>query len=211
MVELPRATLIELNDTNGASEITYRYAKAVLDTFAEHLYGVQMGIAYGGGVERMAQLWNERGDVYGYDTFEDLHPSHLADSPQSREATCMDHWYRKEIHGTEKLSYDYQKSVLENFKNAHLIKGLVTEDSCKDLPKIHYAFLDMDLYTSMVTGYKAVEDKMVKDGYLLLHDVVTQSNLPRLYDWYNNVVLKDKRWQEVYKDEGTHLAVLRRV
>lgn len=208
--DLPKSTLVELNDHNGASAVTYSYAKRLAVEFPDdHLYGVQMGIAYGGGVERMARLWSGRGDVYGYDTFEG-HPTHLVEDPQDREATCMDHWYRPDIYGTKKLDYGYQSEVLKDLTNAHLIKGEVNAHSCDGIPHIHFALLDMDILPSMLAGYEAVSDKIVIGGYLLLHDVVTHNNIPRLYEWYNNEIKPLPIWDVVYEDEGTHLAVLKR-
>lgn len=207
--EIPKSTLTELNDHNGASKISYEYAQKCLYKFDEPLYGVCMGIAYGGGVERVARLWGDRGIVVGYDTFEDLHPSHLAIKPEDREATCMDHWYQPHIYGTGKLSYEYQSGVLKHLRVA-LVKGEVHPRSCDPIDRIHYAFLDMDILVSMKNGYEAVRDKIVSGGYLLLHDVTSPNNLPMLHEWYENEIKTDPIWKVEYEDIGTHLAVLSR-
>lgn len=212
--ELPKSTLFELNDVNNASVITYKIANTAMSVFPnEGLVGVQMGIAYGGGVERMAELWKDAGVVYGFDTFTG-HPKQLAQDPNNREAVCMDIWYQADMYGTDKLDLKYQEKILQEkgLTNAFLIKGLVTEDSCKDIPRIHYAFLDMDIVASMDAGYKAVKDKIAPGGYLLLHDVVSPTNIPPLWYWFRNEVLyKDfDMWYIHGMYPELDLAILRR-
>lgn len=209
--------LIWLNEVNGCKERELDYMKRTMSDFHGedmHLYGVIMGIAYGGSVEELARIWRGKGTVYGFDTFEDLHPRHLAEDGNEREATCMDHWYREDVYGTDMLSYRYQRGVLdsEGLDNAVLVKGEVRKDSCKDIPHIHYAFLDMDLIESMKIGYEAVKDKIVKHGFLLMHDVTSKGNLPRLYDWfYNDVIYKDwDMWEIEAIYPENHLGILRR-
>lgn len=204
-----QTNLVWLNKHNGADKIEAEYMQKCLDEFEGTLYGVVMGSAYGGALEYMGKLWKGRGEVYGFDTFEDKHPEKLAVSTGDREARCMDHWYKSDIYGTDGLAYDYQRGVLDSagLDNVHLIKGLVSEESCKDLPHINYAFLDMDILVSMHTGYKAVRDLLVPGGYLLLHDVTIKGNLPLLYDWYHQEI-RDK-YEVVYESPNTHLAVLK--
>ncbi len=107
----------------------------------------------------------------------------------------MDHWYNPQVFGTAALSYDFQRNILdtENLDNVTLVKGLVSKDSCKDIPKIHYCLLDMDIYASMKTGYEAVKDKIVEGGYLFLHDCVPENHLPLLNKWLFNEVLKEDK------------------
>lgn len=92
-----------LNDTNGASTILLDIAKQTLEDFKDTkvIYGVEMGIAYGGGVESIGKLWKGRGIIYGFDTFEG-HPKEVAtkdpDCNYSKDAfaaTCMDGWYER--------------------------------------------------------------------------------------------------------------------
>ena len=61
--------MIELNDVNGASSVTAAFAKKCLEIFNEPLIGCEMGIAYGGGPERIGKAWKNRGTIYGFDTF----------------------------------------------------------------------------------------------------------------------------------------------
>ena len=214
--ELPKSILVELNDHNGASVLTYQYAKDCLSMFdgENDLVAVCMGTAYGGGVERIAKLWKDRGTVYGFDTFEDMHPRHLAEDNSHFEAWCMEHWYKPEIYGIEKLSHEYQTNMLKELdvNNAVFVKGLVGEHSTKDIDKIHYAFLDMDILVSMEAGYEAVKNKVVKGGYLLMHDVVAKDNLPLLHKWFwEDVVKKDwDMWQVEAIYPAEHLAILER-
>lgn len=197
--------MICLNEQNGADKICAKYEKKCLTEFEGPLYAVVMGIAYGGDVERIARdTWGNRGKVYGFDTFESLHPRHLAEDVQSFEATCMDHWYL--YYGTDQLTYEYQRKQLDDqgLTNATLVKGEVNKDSCKDIPYLNYAFLDMDILASMQAGYAAVADKIVKGGYLLMHDVV--NNIPSLMEWYQKDI--KPHWQVM--EEGCLTGVLRK-
>lgn len=193
--------MINLNSTNGADKILLKYAEKLLTEFPdEHLYGAEMGIAYGGGVEAIGKIWKDRGTIYGFDTFEDLHPKHLAPdgNVNSFEATCMDVWYSQEVHGTDALHYDYQRKKLDEqgLSNVILVKGEVHPDSCKDIPKLHYGFLDMDMPFSMDQGYKAQRDKIVKGGYLFFHDTM---NIGSVGEWFDEILERDK---DMWAPEG---------
>lgn len=208
--------LIWLNECNGADKVEREYFGRTLATFHNDypLYGVVMGVAYGGSLQAMGKEWKNKGHIYGYDTFEDLHPKHLIKDQEDREATCMDHWYQDNINGTEGLSKQAVRDGLDahHIENVTLVKGEVHKDSCKILPGIHYAFLDMDLLPSMKTGYQAVKDKIVKGGYLLMHDVVAKNNLPRLHEWFfEDVILKDwDMWQILDIQQKGHIAALQK-
>lgn len=179
-----------LNKENEAYLVIMDYAEKCLKKFDGSLNAVLMGIAYGGEVEAVAKLWKGKGTVYGFDTFEDLHPRHLADTENGFEATCMDDWYTK--YGTEELNIEYQRKTLDKLGNAVLTKGEVHKDSCKDIPNIHLAFLDMDILKSMKIGYSAVKDKLVPGGFLFLHDA-NNMFLPDICEWVLNGVLSDKK------------------
>lgn len=183
--------MICLNTLNGAQSILLYYQLLLATKFNSGLVGVEFGIAYGGGVEMLGAMWKGRGEVYGYDTFEDLHPDILAIEKFGFEARCMDHWYDPGVFGTEALSYDFQRKQLdtEGLTNVHLIKGLITKDSCKNLPKIHYAFLDMDIESSMRTGWEAIKDKIVPGGMVFIHDALPATHIPAVHNWFYNEVL----------------------
>lgn len=190
--------LIWLNKVNGADLIADEYHKRVMNEFEGDLYGAVLGSCYGGELESMAKTWGDRGKVYGFDVFEDLHPRHLSEDPVNNfDATCMEHWYQESVFGTEKLHIDYQRQMIKDLKldTITLTKGEVHKDSFKDIPKLHYAFLDMDLPVSMINGYSAVRDKIVSGGYLLLHDT---QNIPGVGEWYKKEVIGTDRklWSE---------------
>ncbi len=70
-----------------------------------------------------------------------------------------------------------KREVIEKFKRCGLKiprirKGFFEDlDPKEDVPeKISYAFLDGDLYTSIKTSLKLVEDRMEKDGIIIVHD-----------------------------------------
>lgn len=203
--------LIWLNHTNGADLICSEYHDKIMREFEGDLYGAVLGSAYGGELEAMAKLWGDRGHVYGFDVFEALHPKHLAEDVNGFDAICMDHWYSEDVFGTAKMSEAYQRQQLDEqgLTNVTLIKGEVHKDSCKDIPKLHYAFLDMDIPLSMHNGYLAVKDKIVSGGYLFLHDT---QNIPGVGEWYRREVIgKDKEmWDEPIKLDQQLLIGLKR-
>lgn len=198
--------MIELNEANGASNILGIIQSLVTAQFPEEkLVGIEMGIAYGGGIEKLGMRWKGKGEVYGYDTFEGQ-PKELAWSPDCVEAKCLDTYYQK--HGMDALSYDFIQGELDKqgIDNVHLVKGLVCKNSCVNLKEIHYAFLDMDIYKSMKVGYEAVKDKIVSGGFLCLHDVCG-AGFPSLFPWYAEIK-DDGMWTVVYEGKGDALAVL---
>ena len=199
-----------LNNVNGADKIAAEYHQKVLDEFKDNLVAVVMGSAYGGELEYIARLWGDKGKVYGFDVFDDLHPKHICADPESFAATCMDYWYGLEEYGRDKMKLEYQQGLLDGMKmdNVKLIKGLVDKDSCKDIKNIHYAFLDMDMVESMSIGFEAVKDNMAIGGYLFLHDT---QNIPEVGKWYREVVLKDKRYKQIFKGDAQMLVGLQRV
>ena len=202
--------MINLNaEYNGADRILSIFQKLLLRDFPnEELIGVEMGVAYGGGLEALGKLWAGRGLVFGFDTFEG-HPKQLASSADSLEATCMDGWYEK--YGREKLSFNYQWAEFEKqgLYNIILKQGLVHSDSCCFLPYIHYCLLDLDILSSMKDGYEAVRHRIVDKGFLCLHDVVGHKLIPELHEWYNEIK-KLPQWEVIYEGEKEYLAVLRR-
>jgi len=203
--------MIELNSLNGSDRILRALQGEIIKEFPyDLLIGVEMGIAYGGGVEALGKLWQGRGIVYGFDTFEG-HPKQLGSSSTSPESTCMDIHYAK--YGTEGLSYDYQRAELnrQELYNVRLVKGLVVDGCCWMIKNIHYCLLDLDFLVSMKLGYENVSSKIVLGGYLCLHDVVGHKILPDLHRWYENEVKKDKRWEVVFEGEKEDLAILGRV
>lgn len=205
-------TLPLLNKVNGADEILHHYIKNLPNKMknVEHFNIVLMGIAYGGDVEAAARGIGDKGTVYGFDTFEDQHPRHLAVKDSDREATCMEHWYKDNVNGTAGLDYKFQIDKLDEMKlhNTILIKGEVNYHSCYDIDPIHLAFLDMDILRSMEKGYDAVRSKMPSGAMLFMHDVTSKTNLPRLRNWFYSNLLPDKRWEVEGIWPESHLACL---
>lgn len=109
----------------------------------------------------------------------------------------MDSWYDK--YGTEMLDIEYQRKEFKKlgFDHVELRKGEVNADSCKDLDRIHYAFLDMDIPASMEAGYNAVKDKLVKGAYLCIHDAVPPQHIPGVHKFFYDKVInaERKRWE----------------
>jgi hypothetical protein len=191
--------MIELNDVNGASNITSMFAQKCLEIFQEPLVGCEMGIAYGGGPERIGKLWKDRGIVYGFDTFEGHPQDEVIDNCDFTQkdggkdafvARCMDNWY--EMFGTEALTIEYQQSQLDaqGLDNVKLIKGLITpETDVSFIEKLHYCFIDLDYHVCMKDAFDLVDSKITNCGFLLLHDVIPAHHIPGLYDLYNQIVM----------------------
>lgn len=213
-----KTRLTWLNDANGADELCYDIFRKIPEQFPkDKVYAAVLGSCYGGEVEAIATEWGDRGEVWGFDVFEDLHPTHLAVGPDSNEARCMDAWYvhpDEDKYGREKLALEYQQQALNDIglDNAHLVKGEVHKDSCKDIPELHYALLDMDMIVSMKNGYDAVKDKFVKGGYLAIHDIVPDGHLEGfIYRWWYDEIMPKKQWKKVMEVEASHLGVYKRL
>ena len=73
--------MINLNTINGADRILRFVQSMILADFKKDkvLIGIEMGVAYGGGVEALAKLWRGRGVVIGYDTFTAAYPVTIDD------------------------------------------------------------------------------------------------------------------------------------
>jgi hypothetical protein len=210
----PRTDLRWINKYNGAAEICYELHKQIMKEFKGVLYAAILGSAYGGECEALGHLWKGRGYVWGFDVFEDLHPDHLAKQHDSFEARCMDHWYKPNIFGTEHMAYDYQRGVLDahGLDNVTLVKGEVNKDSCREIPRLHYVLMDMDIIESMMNGYEAVKDKVVKGGYLCLHDVLPPPHLDgHIYNWWYNHQLGSGEWEIYAEHPKCHLGIYKRI
>ena len=48
--------MLELNSMNGADKITHRICASLKAEAKDHLYGCEMGIAWGGGVEAIGKI-----------------------------------------------------------------------------------------------------------------------------------------------------------
>jgi hypothetical protein len=203
--------MIWLNEVNGADKVCQEFHQRIMKDFHGTLYGAILGSAYGGELEYLGKLWKGRGLVYGFDVFDDTHPKHLADDVNSFEAICMDHWYNLPEYGREKMAYDYQRTELDKLEldNVILVKGEVHPESCKDIPELHYAFLDMDIPFSMKQGYAAVKDKIVRGGYLFIHDT---QNIAPVGEWYREEVLgKDgEMWEPIGEWSNSFIVGLKR-
>jgi len=211
-----KTTLINLNDTNGASADLLCIAKRVVKQFKSNIIGAEFGVAYGGGVEAIGKIWKNRGIIYGFDTFES-HPKYVAEtdpecefSINSHAAYCMDPWYKK--YGKEKLSTEYIQSVLDSqgLSNVKLVKGLVCSGTNIDyMPYLDYVTLDLDFPISMRQAYSLVKDKMTKGSYLCLHDVIPRGHINGLFELYQEIK-NENLFQVVIENYSSYLVVLKR-
>ena len=202
--------LICLNRMNGADKLCLGCCEKLLSAQRGHpLIGAEFGIAYGGGPQAIGRLWKPHGGkVYGFDTFEG-HPKQLACSPTAMEHYAMDSHYAN--FGTDALSYDYQRTVLneEGLDNVILRKGLIHDKSLDDVPYLDYCLLDMDFIVAMVLGWRIVSNKMAGGGYLCLHDVLPRGNITGLWGLYQEI-LADGRFVLVGEYPCNMLAIVQR-
>lgn len=200
--------MLELNEVfHGAP--TRPYAERCLREFSGPLTGVELGIAFGGGVEAIGKLWRGRGVIHGFDTFEALHPRQLSWDDHSHEATCMDPHYQR--WPREWLGYDYQRQQLDEqgLNNVVLHRGLIHPGSLQGIDQIHYGLVDLDLVVSMALGCHLLGPRIVAGGYLCLHDVVPRGHIWGLWGLYQEI-LADPGWEVIEERPEKYLAVLRR-
>lgn len=210
-----------LNDTNGASKLTLATALKCLTEFEGEINGAEFGVAYGGGVESIGKMWGARGKIYGFDTFEG-HPKKVGeiceDSKKSGgvhsfAATCMDSWYQSEEYGTEAIKYDYIRERLDEsgLSNVILVKGLVTEKTdVSFLPHLNYCLIDLDFPLSNRQAFELVKDKIVRGGYLLLHDCVPSDHIPGCYQVYQDI-LKTGKFELVGEYHPEYLVIMKKL
>lgn len=204
--------LIWLNECNGAAKIHMEYVDDVIDRFKNDIVTCEIGCAYGGGIEAIAKRLKGHGDAYGFDTFSG-HPRQLAKDPNDFEALCMDYWYSSSMFGMERLDKDYQEGVFNDLDltNAHLIKGLVNENSFDFLDKIHLAFIDLDMIVPTRMAYAGVKDKIVSGGYLLMHDTVPENHLPELNKFMFSDIMNSGLWTDLKTYVPSYLSAVRKI
>ncbi|HUW47411.1 MAG TPA: hypothetical protein VMW36_01535 [Patescibacteria group bacterium] len=189
--------LFNINSRNNDDVRLEEVQKLCLERFPdEALIGAEFGVAFGGGLEAACRVFGERGRVLGLDTFNG-HPRHLSDEPDSFEATCMDHWYEK--FGLHAVSEEHISSELYacGIHNYELIAGEVHENSISDsVENLHYVLLDLDLIEPMKVSYENIKDKMVKGGFICVHDVLPADHLPLIHEWWYNEVMPTGRYKE---------------
>jgi hypothetical protein len=220
--------LKELNDLNGAASITKKYIEKCLTQFEGDLYGVEMGVAYGGGIEKVGNIWKDRGQVWGFDTFEG-HPKQIAaeceytkkdaeryngDLNRTHAARCMDPWYADtNNYGVDNIKYNFIRSELDqqNLHNVHLVRGLITETTNIDFlpPKIHYALIDLDFPLSQWTGWNLLKNRIIQGGYLCLHDMIPQGHIPGCYEYYQQMI-KEGLYDVLEENKGALLVVMQK-
>jgi len=205
-----------LNDTNGASQILLDIASKTLEEFKDNLIGIEMGIAYGGGVESIGKMWANKGTIYGFDTFKG-HPKEIAlkdpdcnYSVEAFAAICMDGWYR--TYDNNELTIEYQEAELkkQNITNVKLVKGLIDETTSIDfIPYINYCLIDLDFSLAMKNAYNLVESKLTKGAYLCLHDVIPYGHIAGLNEWYEQIKLSNK-YELIGEFPNSYLAILKK-
>ena len=198
--------MIYLTQNHGYAKPAMELAQQVLLDFKEPLYGAEFGVGWGGGIEWIGKLWKDRGIVWGFDTFEGM-PKYIGDPEGKEEANALDAFYA--AYGTEGLMYQKIREELDNqgLDNVILVKGLISDTSCRDIPRLHYVELDLDMLESMQIAYGAVASKIVPNGYLLLHDY---DIFPRLRKWIDEKIVTDSMWKRINLDINNSWAIFQR-
>lgn len=211
-----------INNINGADYLVLGVASMCRRKFqTEKLIGAEFGTALGGGPEAIGKLWKGIGEIHAFDVFEyHGHPKELSLNPDGWEYKSMLRWYDNRFAGKwripyitpEMWSHEYQRKALDDqsLDNVILHKGLINEDSLKDVPYLHYALLDMDLVVSMKTGYEAVKNKIKKGGFLALHDCNPRGHIEGLWEIYQEI-LASGEWKEVIHCDTAYLIVLEKL
>lgn len=123
----------------------------------------------------------------------------------------MDEWYKADKYGKGGLSYDYIRGELDRqeLDNVILVKGLITDKTdLSFIKKLHYCFLDLDFPLSMWQAYNLIKGKIVKGGYLLLHDVLPVGHIHGLTEYYEK--MKDG-FEVIGEYQSEHLAILKKL
>jgi len=206
-----------LNASNQTAKYQVGLVEQLMIQFPkDKIVVLEVGSAFGGAVEFIAKLLksvsSDRGVVYGYDTFTG-HPKDLAITPDNEEAHAMDIWYDKPLFIPETLTYKYQRNWLdhEGLTNAFLVKGRVNKHSFDDIKTAHLVMLDMDLVKPTQIAYDALKDKVVRNGYMLIHDAVPTTHIPQLHDFVFNEVVKDGRWTIEKVADHDYIVSLKRI
>ena len=198
--------MFSTNNSSGDSIILNGIQSRLLKEFPnEVLYGIEFGVAYGGGIEQICKLWKNRGLVVGYDTFTS-HPKHLASN--DIEKTIMDGYYNKM--GKNTLSKEHIQNTLisKDIFNFILIQEEVTSKTTLDLPfKFHYVLLDFDIAICMNDAYNLIKNKIKTGGYICVHDIIPENHIPSLNKWWFNEILPSTNL--TFIDNGTYLGIYR--
>jgi hypothetical protein len=213
--------LVELNKFCGADTTTQEAVSRCLTEFEGPLYGVEMGIAYGGGLQRIANTWQGREfTLWGFDTFEGQPKEQMLErcedtkqaGPESNQVTCLDMWYTNPEYGREKYTYEYIRQDLDDqgLTNVNLVKGLVTDQTdVSFIPKLHYILLDMDFPQAQWDGYNLVKNLIVPGGYLCLHDMIPPHHMPGNYPKYQ-AMLAEGLFDVIIENPSTLTVVLKK-
>jgi hypothetical protein len=132
-----------------------------------HLPGafVECGVSKGFMSSAIMQYleWNSlQKDFYLFDTFRGLDERYLI--PNEKRKTHRLGWYKD-------LSYESVRENFSEFRNVHLIQGVVPESLSKvQIPKISYLGLDMNCTIPEIEAASFFWEKLVQGGMILLDD-----------------------------------------
>jgi hypothetical protein len=133
----------------------------------KHLDGafVECGVSRGFLSSAIMQFldWNSlEKDFYLFDTFDGLDERFLTQNEKKKTDRLS--WYKD-------LSYESVRENFSEFKNVHLIQGVVPESLSKvKIPKVCYLCLDMNCTVPEIEAAGFFWDKLVSGGMILLDD-----------------------------------------
>jgi Macrocin-O-methyltransferase (TylF) len=108
-------------------------------------------------------VWNSlQKDFYLIDTFRGLDERFL--TPNEKNKTCRLSWYKD-------LSFESVQENFSEFKNVHLIQGVVPEClGTVEIPNVCYLCLDMNCTVPEIEAASFFWEKLVPGGMILLDD-----------------------------------------
>lgn len=147
--------------SNAELDVVLNYATDSLKIAGDF---VEFGCYVGTTSLFLSRLINLDKSLWVYDSFEGL-----PDKTTQDESPAGFAFKQGELLATK-------KQFILNYKKANLKLPIITKAWFNDLKstdvpsQISFAFLDGDYYDSIKTSLKLVEPKMVKNGYILVHD-----------------------------------------
>ena len=160
------------NKADEPQQVTKKETEIILETVKKTLMVegdiVEFGCYRGDTsvlIEQLLERENSKKTLWLYDSFEGLPPKTSEDA-----SVAGDQFQAGELLVTK-------REVIEKFKRSGLKlpkikKGFFENlDPALDVPaEISFAFLDGDLYTSIKTSLRLVENRIKKDGIIIVHD-----------------------------------------
>ena len=88
---------------------------------------------------------------------------------------------------------------------------MITENTNIDfIPELHYVLIDMDFPIAQWNGYNLVKNKIVRGGYLCLHDMIPKGHIHGCHERYQQI-LKENMFKIILEDIPSYLVILEKL